>query len=193
MPWEKNFDVGEALDRAMHLFWERGYEATTMQELVDYTGVNRGSLYATYTDKHALFIAALRRYDETMRRTLLARLERQYAPKESIRQLFMAFISAASGDGINRGCFMTNTALELAARDAAVRKIVARAQEETEAFFAKAIKMAKEQGEVPAHVKPAEEARSLLASLLGVLVLTRCRPDRGLLIAIVNDTIRRLE
>lgn len=193
MPWEKTFNVDEVLDKAMHLFWSRGYEATSMQDLVDGTGVNRGSLYATYSDKHALFVAALRRYDEKMRRELLASLEARYGPREAIRQLFMAFASNASDQGGNRGCFMTNTALELAAHDAEVAKIVARAQEETEAFFARMIRKGKASSEIAQHVGMAETARGLLASLLGLLVLTRSRPQRGLLLAIVDDAVRRLD
>ncbi|MGD9921955.1 MAG: TetR/AcrR family transcriptional regulator, partial [Pseudorhodoplanes sp.] len=67
MPWEKQFDTDEVLEKAMRAFWDRGYEATSLQDLVDHTGINRGSLYATFGDKHALFIAALRRYDESRR------------------------------------------------------------------------------------------------------------------------------
>lgn len=67
------------------------------------------------------------------------------------------------------------------------------AQENVEAFFAKMIKTGKSKGDIPAHVKPAEAARGLLASLLGVLVLTRSRPDRKLLQVIVDDALHRLE
>ena len=63
MPWEKQFDSDAVLDKAMQAFWARGYEATSMQDLVDCMGINRGSLYATFGDKHSLFIQALRRYD----------------------------------------------------------------------------------------------------------------------------------
>jgi TetR/AcrR family transcriptional repressor of nem operon len=58
MPWEKQFDVDEVLDRAMQVFWACGYEATSMQQLVERTGINRASLYATYSDKRTLFLAA---------------------------------------------------------------------------------------------------------------------------------------
>jgi TetR/AcrR family transcriptional repressor of nem operon len=192
VPWEKQFDVDEVLDKAMQAFWSRGYEATSMQELVDRTGINRGSLYATYGDKHALFLAALRMYDDRNRRKLLADLEERYGPREAIRQMFLAFTAQASEKGGNRGCFLTNTALELAAHDAQAGKIVAHAQEQMEAFFARMIRKGKAQGEVAAHVKPEETARGLLASLLGVVVLTRSRPVRALLQSVVDEAMRRL-
>ncbi len=149
MPWEKQFDTEEVLDRAMRAFWARGYEATSMQDLVDCTGVNRGSLYATYGDKHTLFLAALRMYDEKMRGKLLADIEARYEPRDAVRQLFLVFAANVSESGGNRGCFLTNSALELAAHDPQVAKIVAHAQEEIEAFFARMIKQGKTRGEIP--------------------------------------------
>lgn len=193
MPWEKQFDVNEVLDKAMQAFWSRGYEATSMQDLVDCTGINRGSLYATYSDKHALFLAALRMYDEKIRRKLLADLESGYGPREAVRQLFLAFTSQVLEKGGNRGCFLTNTALELAAHDPEAGKIVAHAQKQIEAFFAHMIRKGKAQGEVAPHVKPTETARGLLASLIGLVVLIRSRPERALLQTIVDDAIRRLD
>lgn len=192
MPWEKQFDQHEVLDKAMQAFWMRGYEATSMQQLVDSTGINRASLYATYGDKHALFLAALRMYDHKIRRELMADLERRYGPREAIRRLFTAFTSQATETGGNRGCFMTNTALELAARDARARRIVARAQGDIEAFFARLIERGKTLGDIPARVDAADTARGLLASLLGLLVLVRSRPDRGLLQDVVTEALRRL-
>jgi TetR/AcrR family transcriptional repressor of nem operon len=193
MPWEKQFDVDEVLDRAMRAFWTRGYEATSMQNLVDFTGINRGSLYSTYRDKHELFLAALRRYAEKIHHKRLADLESRYGPRETIRRAFLAFVSQASEKGGNRGCFLTNTALELAAHDPEAGKIVAHAQKQTEAFFARQISRAKEQGEVAPHVDPSKAAAALLASLIGLSVLARSRPERALLLAIVDDAVRRLD
>jgi TetR/AcrR family transcriptional repressor of nem operon len=192
MPWEKQFDEQQVLDKAMQAFWVRGYQATSMQQLVDCTGINRGSLYATYGDKRALFLAALHMYDHKVRRELVADLESRYAPREAIRQLFLAFTSQATEKGGNRGCFMTNTALELAAHDAKVRKIVARAQEDIEAFFARMVEKGQAQGDIPVRVNPADAARGLLASLLGLLVLIRSRPDGALLQSVVDNAVRCL-
>ena len=193
MPWEKQFDVDEILNKAMQAFWSRGYEATSMQDLVDRTGINRGSLYATYRDKHALFLAALRRYAETIHHKRLADLESRYGPSEAIRQSLLAFIPQASEKRGNRGCFLTNTALELAAHDPEAGKIVAQAQKQTEAWFARMIRKGKAVGEIGPHVKPAQAAQGLLALLIGLSVLNRSRPERALLQAIVDDAIRRLE
>ncbi len=160
---------------------------------MDCTGVNRASLYGTYGDKHALFLAALRMYDQRVRRELLAGLESRYTPREAVRRLFSAFVTRASARGGNRGCFMTNTALELAAHDPKVRRIVAAAQEDIEAFFSRVITKGKAQGEIPARVDAPATARGLLACLLGFLVLIRSRPEATLLGSVVDDALRRLE
>lgn len=193
MPWEKQFDVNEVLNKAMQAFWSRGYEATSMQDLVDRTGINRGSLYSTYRDKHTLFLAALRRYAESIHHKRLADLESRYGTREAIRQSFLAFAPQGSVKGGNRGCFLTNTALELAAHDPEAGRIVAQAQKQTEAWFARMIRKGKAEGEVAPHVKPAEAAGALLASLIGLSVLSRSRPERALLQTVVDDAIRRLD
>jgi len=192
VPWEKQFDVDEVLDKAMRIFWNRGYEATSMQDLVDSTGINRGSLYSTYRDKHALFLAALRRYAETIHHRRLVDLESTYGPREAIRQSFLAFAQQMS-EGGNGGCFLSNTALELAAHDPEAGRVVAQAQTQTEEWFARMIRKGKAVGEISRNVNPEETASALLASLIGLSVLTRSRPEATLLKNIVDDTIRRLE
>ncbi len=192
MPLEKQFNKQEALGQALEAFWSRGFEATSMQDLVDCMGINRGSLYATFGDKRALFLAALASYDEG-RRHMLAEFEKRHEPRDAIRQVFLAFARDISEAGGNKGCFITNTALELAAHDREIRKLVATAQEDVEHFFARMIKKGKVNGQIPQHVRPAETARGLLASLLGLLVLTRSRPESLLLKVIVDEAMRRLD
>jgi TetR/AcrR family transcriptional repressor of nem operon len=71
----KQFDQSEVLDRAVMLFWRRGYEATSIGDLVEAIGINRGSLYATFGDKRRFFLASLQRYIQTIGAALFAELE----------------------------------------------------------------------------------------------------------------------
>jgi len=192
VPWEKQFDVDEVLDKAMRAFWSRGYEATSMQALVKRMGINRGSLYATYRDKRELFLAALRKYAETVHHKRLVEFEARFGPLEAIRHAFLVFTSQASDTEGNCGCFLTNTALELAAHDSDAGRIVAQAQKETEAWFARMIRKGKAQGEVAPHVKPGETASALLALLIGLSVLARSRPEPALLNSVVASALRGL-
>lgn len=193
MPWEKQFDAKDVLDKAMRTFWKHGYEATSMQDLVDCTGINRGSLYATFGDKRALFLASLGSYNEQFCGKLLSDLEERYRPREAIRRLFLAFTAKVAENGGSDGCFLTNTALELASHDKEVAKIVAEAQREVESFFVRTIKSGKACGEIAAHVSPADTARGLLSSLIGLAVLARSRPERPLLQSVIDEAVRRLD
>lgn len=193
MPWQKQFDVNEALERAMQVFWTRGYEATSLQHLVTATGVNRASLYATYHDKHTLFLASLERYEQEYRRRLMATLERTAPGLSAIRSVFQTFVDLAVNSGDRKGCFLTNTALECAAHDPKVARIVARGQAEMEQFFARMITVGQTRGEIPSTVTPPATASGLLAALLGLLVLVRSRPERALLDQVVAGAMAMLE
>jgi TetR/AcrR family transcriptional repressor of nem operon len=123
---------------------------------------------------------------------MLAQFEARHPPREAIRQVFLAFTSQVGESG-NRGCFLTNTALELAAHDEEIRTLVAEAQSDVEGYFTRMIKKGKADGSMTPHLRPGETARGLLASLLGVLVLIRSRPETALLKTIVDDAMRRLD
>lgn len=192
MPWEKQFDIDEVLDKAIDAFWQRGYAATSMQDLVDCTGINRASLYATYGDKRTLFMTALKTYDIQVRCALFKELEARYEPKEAIRRLFKVNTAQASRPGGQRGCFMTNTALELAQHDLEIGAIVIKAQKEMEEFFHRMIKRGKANGTIPGHVDTKMASKGLLASLLGILVLVRSRPEKKLLDDVVAEAMRKL-
>jgi TetR/AcrR family transcriptional repressor of nem operon len=131
-------------------------------------------------------------YDDRQRRQRIAELEGKFAPREAIRQLLLAFASHTSNKSGNRGCFLTNTALELAAHDLEAGRIVAKAQKEIEEFFLRMIRKGQATGEIPSHVNPEGTASGLLAALIGLAVLSRSRPERALLQAIVADADRRL-
>ena len=105
----REFDVDAVLDRATDLFWARGYEATSVQELVDTLGVNRASLYATFGDKAQLFEAVLRRYGERVNGALLETLGPPAAGAEAVRAWFKVLIEKATQPGGPRGCLMLNT------------------------------------------------------------------------------------
>ena len=107
----KQFDRDEVLDRAMTVFWERGYEATSIQDLVEATGLNRGSLYATFNDKKQLFLAVLGRYADRVGNPLLVELT-DPNPRRAVERMFAAILRRTSDPTQPRGCLITNTALE---------------------------------------------------------------------------------
>lgn len=176
MPWEKTYDEAEVVHRAMHAFWARGYEATTIRDLVAATGLNRGSLYSAFTDKRTLFLAALRRYDRDQRERFLARLARDNSPREAILAAFAA--AAETPADTPPGCLLVNTALELSPHDAGIRGLVSASLAAVEAFFADRVAAAQAAGTVPAARDPQATAQALLALFLGLRVLTRAGTGR---------------
>ena len=180
MPWEKNFDVDQALNKAMEAFWAKGYEATSMQELVDCMGIGRGSLYATFGDKHSLFIQALRRYDKYYREDWAARLKATKPPREAILSAFEEVTSCVFDEGQSEGCLLVNTALELSPHDEEVGAIVRNCFESMERFFREQLEEAQALGDVPRDLSPDQTAKTLLSLVVSLRVFSRSRRDPAL-------------
>jgi len=193
MPWEKQFDEADVLDKAMQAFWAHGYEATSIQDLVDCMGINRGSLYATFGDKRSLFLKTLERYETHHRRTWLDALGRRHTPRAAILSVFEGAISAALSDDSRSGCLLVNTAIELSPHDDEIAQLVANGLSETEAFFRDSVLEGQRVGDIPSHVDPAHTARALLGLLTGLRVLARGRPERPLLEALANQAAALLK
>ncbi len=119
-------------------------------------------------------------------------MEQSYTPKEAIHRLFRDWIEHALNDPDHSGCFLTNTALELAAHDREVGDIVAESQRGIEAFFHQLIEKGQSSGEMAADIDAGRAAQLLLAALIGLLVLARSRPERGLLEAIAAQALAGL-
>lgn len=173
MPWEKSFDEAEAVQKAMMLFWEKGYEATSITELIETTGVNRGSLYNAFGGKHELFVQSLLKYDAEIRRATLAELEAMDSPVEAIRVLFNAIVQEAVADSEKKGCFLVNTALELYSHDDNTLAIVTKGLEDFEAFFRRCLEVAQARREVPVLLNPGSTAKTLLSLVVAIRVLGR--------------------
>lgn len=187
MPWQKTFDTDEALERAMHAFWARGYEATSVQDLLDTMGLNRGSLYATFGDKRSLFIRALRHYDAVYRRAWVSTLAQRGSPRKAITGAFEDVIATVLDTGSRDGCLLINTALELSPHDPEIRDIVGQGLAEMEAFFHEMIENGQASREIAADIDPVETARALLGLFIGFRVLSRSRPEETLLRSIANQ------
>lgn len=121
----RQFDMDHVLDRAMETFWANGYEATSMTDLVNATGLHKGSLYQAFSNKHALFVAALQRYLEAMRHSKNEILNSAPTPLDGIRSVAHAMVDVANGDSLcPKGCMAVNTLVEMVPHDPEVEKIM---------------------------------------------------------------------
>jgi TetR/AcrR family transcriptional repressor of nem operon len=179
----REFDVAAALDRAMQVFWAKGFEATSLDDLCEATGLGRSSLYAAFGDKHDLYLRALDRYEEASAVRLNEILTRPVPVREAIATFVNRLIDdIVSGSG-RRGCFIGNCAAELARhdRDAAIR--VRRSLDRIEAAFRDALGRAKARGEIGAKADVAALARFLTAGIQGLRLIGKANPER----AVLND------
>lgn len=176
MPRTKKFRPEEALDAAMQLFWRKGYGATSMRDLLDGMGIGRGSFYDTFGDKHALFLAALDRFEEA--RTGWIGDALAGSGMAGIEKVFRRTVEGMTGSEPRRGCLLANTAVELAPRDPEVAEKISRHVRRTEEAFAGALARAQERGEVREERDPRALARFLVSNLHGLRVLARAGSDR---------------
>ena len=185
----REFDREQVLDQAIEVFWQHGYEGTSVQDLVDHMGINRGSLYGAFGDKHGLFLAALNRYEETFHSTILERLEPSGSAMRSIRRVFEDVIRECSCDDGRKGCLMTNSAVELAAHDRDTAALVAANFSRLQEAFLKALRTAQADGELGKKQDTKALARFLTSSLQGIRVMGKACPDQALLRDVVRVTL----
>ncbi|MFC5203225.1 TetR/AcrR family transcriptional regulator [Streptomyces sp. NPDC048448] len=174
----KEFDPDAALQSALELFWRRGYEATSMADLVEHLGVGRASIYATFGNKHDLYLKALDRYQQARNPQLLRELSQPGPALPAVRAVVRRFATeAATGERRLSGCFVTNTATELAPHDTDAARRVEHNWDHLETLLHAALVRAEAQSELPAGRDPLALARMLLVLMQGLRVVGKASTD----------------
>ncbi len=186
MPLEKQYDRIEVLEKATHVFWTRGYEATSISDLVEATRLNRGSLYTAFNGKRGLFIECLTHYDRRHRSEFLEKVSRERNSRDAILAVFEAAAHPAIQEGLPAGCLLVNSALEVSPHDPAIRTIINNSLSMVEAFFKNKICVAQAEGCVSDAIDPEAGAKLLLGLFLGLRVLTRSEMDQTAVSAMIN-------
>ena len=192
MPRPREFNEIAALDAAVDCFWQRGYKATSMRDLAASMALSAPSLYNAFGDKQTLFARALERYLDCTARDRLRRLETSLPPKEAIHQFFAEIVDHSINDRERKGCFLVNSALEVAPHQRQLGAIIAKQFGEIEAFFRRRILAAQAEGAAPRGIDANNTARLFLGVLLGIRVLARSAPDRELLEGAVRPALALL-
>lgn len=166
----KDFDPDDIADAAMQVFWQRGYAATSVQDLVDGTGLSRSSLYGTFENKQGLFQHALRRY-EAVTTSNVELLSGPGRARDLVRQLLLRIVQDELSDAGRRGCLVANAALELAGHDETVAERVAGNFQRLQKALEKLILRGQQEGDITDSKKPRALARFVLNTVQGLRVL----------------------
>lgn len=175
----REFDVDKALEAAMELFWEKGYEATSLQDLTSRMGIQRPSIYAAFGDKQELFEAALRRYTKLHASHVRSSLLNHSSAKQAVRAFFEQLIEEAYSGKPSRGCFCLNTMVELAPHDEKFEILTREHQMYLSVLFQETIEQGIGNGEFEPGMNARAVAKALVVSLIGLTVLMKSRPERS--------------
>ena len=168
----KQFDQTLALGQALSVFWKQGFEATSMQDLVQHMGINRASMYQTYGNKHALFLAAIDRYIEASLMDLEQMLQAEGPQLTNLQSMFERIIEQ-SLQGQMAGCLINNSAVELGPHDEEVRDKVRQFWAQLEQIFQQHLQMAIDRKELKPSTNPQAVSSLLNSTFQGLVVKTK--------------------
>lgn len=191
MPRVKEFDVDVVLLKAMRLFWEQGYEKTSINDLLDHLGIHRRSLYDTFGDKHQLFLQVIERYNTYLNGQFHSGITRADSPKQAVRFLFDFMIEGY--DDKPQGCLLVNMAVELAPWDHEVDATTMESFDKVEKLLADLIQQGQERGEFTTTHDASELAEDMHNTMLGLRVLARTSANREKLHRIANSAMSMLD
>lgn len=187
------FDREQVLGRVTEAFWEHGYCATSISQLVEATQLKPGSLYAAFDSKQGLFLAALDFYAGQSLQRLRAVLAGAADPLQGIRDFFGQLVRAGAEGKRRRGCLLVNTVLELGRHDAVVQTRVKAHLAEIESVFRAALEEAQAQGLLATDRSPESLARFLMTTIWGLRVLSGLEGDAEQAMRVVDQALSVIE
>lgn len=186
----RNFDEDQVLDRAIEVFWEKGYHATSYEELVNRMGINRASMYNTFGDKHQLYTQALQRYREKSRTQFDRWQASNQRIQETIRMILNEAVQESISDPQRKGCMVVNTATELGPSDPEIAEIIRQNQQQVESVLKELFIQAQQRGEISADLQPEALARFYYNTFSGLRVMARANPDATIYRDVVDIALK---
>jgi TetR/AcrR family transcriptional repressor of nem operon len=188
----REFDEDEVLDKALGVFWEHGYSATSLSDLLESTGLAKGSLYKAFGDKRQLFVRALERYLERGRNSL-DDLSRGGSPRAVLRKWLMNVVDMVTCAGVRKGCMAVNCTIELAPHDEELRGILRHQEKALERIYARLIAAGVEAGEFRTGLDPHAGARWLTTMVDGLQVRGKLGLTRNAALETVDMALDALQ
>lgn len=192
MPRTKAFNQEKTLEQAMHLFWQKGYRATTMENLVNHLGINRASIYDTYGSKRDLFDKALHCYREQKYAKIASLLHQHKAVRNGLHQLFEHVIDSAMEEDA-RGCFLVNATTELATSDLYVQQKLSSNKSIYEKLFIRYLEYGVEQGQIVQEKDIKTIAAYLYSLKSGIKVIAKLNTTKVELMKVVEMGLKILD
>lgn len=181
----REFDVNDTLDKAMHLFWEKGYVETSVRDLVKHTGVAHAGLYAAFGDKEGLFKAAVRKYCRKIADEMFGVLNRDNAGRAEIEHIFKLILQMNKDGRLRNGCMLVNTAVEFSETDDELRDMVLGNFNTLEKALSRALTHAVVAGEVRKNLPVRRIAIAMATTIHGLAALSRA----GMSITTIEEAI----
>jgi len=189
----REFDRQEALETAMRVFWARGYDNTSLCDLIESMGISKSSFYETFGSKHDLFLTSLDYYRNNVIGLLALKLATAKSPRAAIVATLRLVLDQKPGTEDSHGCMLGRCAVELAGRDPAAAARVASGMAQIEDAMYGAVVRAQGLGEIPAKHDARALARYLTSSLSGLRVMAEAKADRATLEDVIRITLAALD
>lgn len=193
MARKKDFDEDALLEKATRLFWRKGYNATSAQDLVDELGINRSSIYNTYTDKRTLFKSCLNQYQQQQTNTMIAMLNKATDAEATIKEVFDRIIYESNMDNLHNGCFMVNTAVELSGHDPEISDMVNGNNKTVEDALTTLIEKGQQQGQIASKNTARVLARFIFGNITALRVTARSAADKSMMNDIATVALASLK
>lgn len=188
MPKSVTFNREKVIQDVMELFWRKGYNGTSMQDLVDVTGLNRSSFYNSFGDKFSLFEESVKHYQKRQNELLEESFTQASSPKDAIVSLFKG-ISEDIMNGDQNGCMITSCTTELSKEEPRVKDFLVENKDRVVNSFASLIQEAQKKGEIDPNKDHHTLALYLFSSLQGLRVTSMIEPH---LQGVTDEILRNL-
>jgi TetR/AcrR family transcriptional regulator, transcriptional repressor for nem operon len=189
----KAFDETEVLAQAVSVFHEKGYHDASMQDLVTSMGINRASMYDTFGDKHALYLKALDFYKKETTKTQSDFFKTDGSVVDNIRRFLMMIVEEECNDPLQKGCFITNAALEMLPQDVDTKHFVCNSFGDMRKTLTSMITYGQEHGEIKNTQSASQLALTVQAAIAGLRVLGKTRPERSDMTQVVENILSVLK
>lgn len=177
----------------MQYFWEKGYELTSLQNLLDVMHLSKSSFYQTYSSKHKLFQRCINHYQDSLEDSMLQHLKQSSSGRQFIEDVFNALVKDSAKLGEKHGCLIMNTASEFAQRDPIIADLVTKGTNKFNKVFFNAVKRAQKEGDVSSNKDPRVLANYLISSMSGLKTMVKAGMGKNNIKNIVDVTLSALD